>query len=209
MEVPIAEIREVGSAAIAITFETPTGFDALPGQFVRVIVNVGGEVESRSYTISSPFVDDTFEITVDIDPQQGTVAPRLADFEQGDTVEMTGPYGNIHYENEDRAVVLAGGPGVGPAVGIAERAFADGNDAAVVYRDDTPIHEDRLTTLADGGAVVRILGRGDKLVDAVVDATAGNGQVFVYGFADFVADAVKALSKAGIDPDDAKVENFG
>jgi hypothetical protein len=46
---------------------------------------------------------------------------------------------------------------------------------------------------------------------AVADAVAGvdGEQAFVYGFADFVAEAEGALEGAGGDPDAAKVENFG
>jgi 3-phenylpropionate/trans-cinnamate dioxygenase ferredoxin reductase subunit len=208
MDVTIAAVREVGPDAIAIDFETPSGFDARPGQFVRVMVDVDGEEAIRSYTVSSPTVDDTFEITVGIDPQ-GTVAPRLATLERGDTVELAGPYGNTYYEGEDRVVVVAGGPGVGPAVGIAERALADGHEAAVVYRDTAPVHQRRLDALADAGAIVHVLGDDDALAPAVADATADGGQVFVYGFADFLSDATDAIVEAGGDPDEAKVENFG
>jgi len=209
MEASIAEIREVGSDAIAIDFETPSGLDARPGQFVRVKIEIGDEVEYRSYTISSPFVDETFEITVDIDPRWGTVGPKLANFEAGDTVEISGPHGNVYYEDEDRVVVLAGGPGVGPAVGIAERALTGSNDAAVVYQDSRLIHERRLEGLIDAGAFVRILDEDDDLVSTVADALADGGQAFVYGFADFVSNAGEALAEADVDPAQAKIENFG
>lgn len=209
MEIAITEIREVGIDAIAIDFETPSGFDARPGQFVRVRVEIGDEVEYRSYTISSPFVDETFEITVDIDPRQGTVAPKMTDLEAGDTMEISGPHGNVYYEDENRVVVLAGGPGVGPAVGIAERALADGNDAAIVYQDSTLTHERRLEELTDAGAFVWMLDQDDDLVSAVVDALANGDQVFVYGFADFVSRATEALAEAGVDTNQAKIENFG
>ncbi|MDY6779709.1 MAG: FAD-binding oxidoreductase, partial [Halobacteria archaeon] len=69
---------------------------------------------------SSPRVGEAFEITVGVDPD-GDLSPALADLRTGDTVEVDGPYGRVYYEGGD-AVVLAGGPGVGPAVGIGERA---------------------------------------------------------------------------------------
>ena len=204
----VTAVRTVGPDAVAIDVETPDGFSAQPGQFVKLTLDVDGEDESRFYTISSPDVDGGFEMTVGIDPD-GAVAPHLADLEAGDTVRISGPFGSDYYEGEARAVLLAGGPGIGPAIGIAERALADGNEAAVVYQDEAPIHEDRLDALREAGALVRVLDGDADLTDAVAEATGEGGQVFIYGFADFLDDATAALEVAGVDTDDAKVENFG
>jgi 3-phenylpropionate/trans-cinnamate dioxygenase ferredoxin reductase subunit len=207
-EVVVRAVDAVGPDAVALDVTTPAGFDARPGQFVKFSATLHGEEESRFYTISSPRVTDTFEVTIEVDPE-GTLGPWLADREPGDELTLAGPFGNTYYEEEGRAVVLAGGPGVGPAVGIAERALADGNDAALVYRDDDPIHADRLDALRDGGAFVAVLDADDDLVPAVEAALADGGQVFVYGFADFLDVATDAIAAAGGDPDEAKVENFG
>jgi ferredoxin-NADP reductase len=207
-EVTVAAIEDVGEDAIAIEFETPDGFAAQPGQFVKLTLAVDGEDESRFYTISSPDTDDTFEITVGIDPE-GTVAPLLPDFEAGDTVSISGPFGDAYYEDESRVLVLAGGPGVGPAIGIAERVLAEGGDVGVVYRDDSPIHRERLDTASDDGAFMRILDGDDNLAGAVRAFGTDDTQVFVYGFADFLDAATDAIGAAGGEPDKAKYENFG
>ncbi|MEF8853661.1 MAG: FAD-dependent oxidoreductase [Haloarculaceae archaeon] len=205
---PVAAVREVGPDTVAIEFESPPDFRARPGQFVKLIMEVDGETEPRFYTISSPNVADTFEVTVGIDPE-GEVSPRLRSLAAGDEVAVSGPFGNAYYEDESRVLVLAGGPGVGPAVGIAERALADGNGAAVVYRDESPVHEKRLAALSSDGAEVAILTPGDSLTEAVADVLTEDTQVFVYGFADFLDDATAAIEAAGGDPEAAKVENFG
>ena len=206
----VRDNRAVGPDTVALDLETPDGFDARPGQFVKLSLDVDGERRSRFYTLSSPAVEDTFEVTVSVDPD-GDVAPHLADLEAGDAVTMTGPFGNAHYEGEPRTAVLAGGPGVGPAIGIAERTLEDGGEAAVVYRDDEPVHEDRLDALRESGAVVHVIGEDGDLTDPTAAALAGVGdeQVFVYGFADFLDAATDALAAAGGDPDGAKIENFG
>ncbi|WP_226021652.1 FAD-dependent oxidoreductase [Halomicrobium salinisoli] len=207
----VAAVRDVGPDAVAIDVESPAEFDAAPGQFVKLTFEVDGEAESRFYTVSSPEVGDTFEITVGIDPE-GTVGPILADLAPGDELTVSGPFGSDYYEGEPFAVVLAGGPGVGPAVGIAERALDEGNDAAVVYRDDDPIHGDRLDALADRGAFVRRLDADGDLDAATADALAAadaDPQLFVYGFADFVDAATDAVEAAGGDAEGAKIENFG
>jgi len=207
-EVTVAGVEDVGPDAIAISFETPADFAARPGQFVKLLADVDGEEVGRFYTISSPDVEGTFELTVGIDPE-GDVSPRLRDLEPGDAVTLSGPFGNAYYEDESRVLVLAGGPGVGPAVGIAERALDDGGEAAVVYQDDEPIHEARLAALEDRGAFVRILDPDEDMTDAVAVALERGTQVFVYGFADFLDRAIEAVGDAGGEPDAAKVENFG
>jgi len=204
----VTAVRSAGPDAIAIDIETPAEFSAQPGQFVKLTLSVEGADESRFYTISSPDVEGEFEMTVGIDPD-GAVAPHLAELEAGDTVRISGPFGSDYYEGESRAVLLAGGPGIGPAVGIAERAIAEGNEAAVVYQDDTPLHEARLDALREDGARVTVLGESEALTEAVADAASEGGQVFMYGFAEFLDDATAALEAAGIDTEDAKVENFG
>lgn len=203
-QVTVQDVRSVGADTIALEVESPPGFDAKPGQFVLLRATVDGEEVSRHYTLSSPDVTDTFEITVGVDPD-GDLSPWLADRSAGDAVTIEGPFGTVFYEDED-VVLLAGGPGVGPAVGMGERALADGHDVAIVYRDDDPAHEDRLASLAAGGATVVVTTDGlDEAVAEVVDG----GQVYVFGFREFVDDARAAVEAAGGDPDAAKVENFG
>jgi len=208
----VESAEEVGSDTHALRFRAPEGFDAEPGQFVKLGTEIDGESVTRFYTLSSPRVGDTFEVTVGIDPEAGgEFSEFLADAEAGTEMTLSGPFGDQHYDGEGRAVVIAGGPGIGPAVAIAERALDEDAEAAVVYRDDDVAHADRIDALRDRGATVRLLGSGDALTDAVADVLTGaDGEtVFVYGFADLVADAEAAVDAAGGDADAAKVENFG
>lgn len=207
----VAAIRALRGDAIAIDVVSPEGFSAQPGQFVKLTFDDGDESLSRFYTISSPDVADTFELTIEIDPE-GEVGPILADLEEGDELVVSGPFGRDYYEGEPRVVVVAGGPGIGPAVGIAERALADGGAAAIVYRDDNPLFADRLDEIEAEGAFVRVLDEDESLDDAVadaIDAGAVDPQLFVYGFAAFIDDATSAIEGAGGDADGAKIENFG
>lgn len=208
IEVEVREVRPVGPDTIALELETPDGFEARPGQFVRLHAEIDGESYDRFYTLSSPDMAGTFEVTVGVDPD-GDLSPHLADLGPGEMVEISGPFGNSYYEDEPAVVVLAGGPGVGPAVGIGERALADGGEVAVIYQDDDLAHENRLAELAAGGATVLVVGDGefDAAVAEALDST--DGQVFIYGFADFLDDAFAALDTAGYEPDEAKAENFG
>jgi len=210
--VAVDAVRTVGPHTVAIELETPAGFEAEPGQFVKLAATVDGEEYARFYTLSSPDVAGTFEVTVEVDPEEGgPFSEHLVGLAAGDELDLSGPFGSSFYDGESRAVVLAGGPGVGPAVGIAERALAEGNEAAVVYLDDEHAHTERLDALADDGAAVALAAADADLTAHAADAvTAAAGeQVFVYGFAAFVDRAREAIAAAGGDPEAAKVENFG
>jgi len=208
MDVPVVAVRSVGPDSVAIELDTPQGFSAFPGQFVKLSLTVEGEGVSRFYTVSSPDTEESFEVTVGVDPE-GELAPHLANLESGDTVSIEGPFGNAYYEGEGRAVVIAGGPGVGPAVAIAERALAEDEDAAVVYADDEPIHESRLHALDAAGMSVDLIGEGDDLTGPVEAAASEGGTVFVFGFAEFCERAQDALDAAGVPEDAVHVESFG
>jgi len=208
--VTVTNSETVGPDTVAISFETPEGFEAQPGQFVKLSADIDGDGYARFYTISSPDMVEDFEVTVEIDPDaSGPFSNHLADLSAGDTIAMSGPFGSDYYEGEARVVVLAGGPGIGPAVGIGERVINDGGELAVVYKDDTPAHEDRLAELDAAGASVAITdGDITEAVDAAVTGQEDE-QIFVYGFATFLDEATDAIEAAGVDPDGMKVENFG
>lgn len=212
--VTVVDNESVGPDTYAVTFESPEGFDGKPGQFVKLSTDIDGEGHARFYTLSSPDTEETFETTIEVDEEGGPFSAHLAGLESGDEIAVQGPFGDHHYEGETRVVVLAGGPGVGPAVAIGEAAAADGNEAAVVYaHEGMPAHQERLNGLADAGAEVLMVDAGDmeSFEEAVDDVVTGDGheQLFIYGFADFVAAAREAVEAAGGDLEGVKVENFG
>ena len=207
METTVRSITSVGPDTIAVDLRTPPDFTAAPGQFVKLLFEIDGETTGRFYTISSPSVTDSFELTIGFDPQAGgAVTERLQSLSEGDVLAFEGPFGQSTYEGEPQVVVLAGGPGIGPAVAIADVALAADADVTVIYQAPAPVHGQRLDAVEAAGASVWV---GDApLADAVaaVDADPTGAQVFVFGFADLVAEAT-AIS--GIDATTAKIENFG
>lgn len=205
--VSVRAVRRAGPDTVAIQLDAPRDMDARPGQFVQLVVTVDGEEEARHYTISSPDTDDVLEVTVGVDPE-GTVGPELETLDESDTVGVRGPFGHAYYEDESSVTVVVGGPGVGPAVGIAERVLQDGGEVAVVYVDDAHAHTGRLSRLSDAGAEVFLVS--DDVESSVDEAlSAVGGQVFVYGFAEFAQEVADALAALDRDPDDAKIESFG
>jgi len=171
-EVAVEGIRDVGEGTVAIDLPTPDGWSIKPGQFVQIGAPVGEEFIVRHYTVSSPYNDGGFEITVGVDPD-GDLSPVLAELEEGDYVSVDGPYGRSYYEGEDRVVVLAGGPGVGPAVGIAERVADEhgAENTAVVYRDVEHAHLDRLERYATRERTSNFLMTTNSCAEALPTST--------------------------------------
>lgn len=201
----IVDIDKVGADTIALVVESPPGFEAYPGQFVSISTTIDGEKTSRYYTISSPDVEDTFEMTVAIDPD-GVLGPWFHERSVGDEITVEGPFGEIRYMGADDAFVFAGGPGIGPAVGIAERARNAGRDAAIVYDGQEPAHAERLDALEAAGATVI---RTDDLAAAVDSIDTSGGTCYVFGFEGFIQQSKDALAAAGADMDDVEMESFG
>jgi len=203
-QVTVESVESVGERTVALELRTPDGFDAAPGQFLLVRATVDGVEETGYYTLSSPDTDGRMEVTVEYVPE-GTLAPWLAERSPGDTVEIEGPFGDVRYTGEGSAVVLAEGPGIGPAVGIAERARASDHDATVVFWGQDPPHRDRLDALEADGATVMVVESLDEASDAI--ATADDATVYVFGFESFVRDA-KTVAEA-VGADDLLAESFG
>jgi ferredoxin-NADP reductase len=203
-QVTVEAVESVGERTAALELRTPDGFDAAPGQFLLVRATVGGVEETGYYTLSSPDTDGRIEVTVEYVPE-GTLAPWLADRSPGDTLEIEGPFGDVRYTGGGSVVVLAEGPGIGPAVGIAERAREAGHDATVVFWGQDPPHRDRLDALENGSATVMVVGSLEEATDTL--AAAGDATVYVFGFESFVRDAKTVSEAVGVDG--LRVESFG
>lgn len=204
-QVSVERVEEVGVDTVALELRSPSGFDADPGQFFLVRATVDGVEETGYYTLSSPDTEGTIEITVEA-PPESTLARWLAERTSGDEVELEGPFGDVRYAGEGEAVVLAEGPGIGPAVGIGERARRAGHDATIVFQGEDPPHSDRLDALAADGATVLVV---DSLDDPDVTAaleSAGDAVAYAFGFESFVRDAKAAAERAGIE---LRAESFG
>jgi ferredoxin-NADP reductase len=205
-EVRVTDIETVGDSVVAVKLETPPEFDADPGQFILVRATLSGETETSYYTLSAPRVGDTFEITVAINPD-GTVGPWLAEKETGDSIEIEGPYGDIAYTGQKDALVLASGPGIGPAVGIGERAHEMDKNVTIIINNADPPHQTRLNSLENDGAKIVVRGSDEAMIDT--PEARSDISVYVFGFQSFVEDARHSLTASGFEREDIEIENFG
>ena len=95
--------------------------DFLPGQFVRVALDIDGERVARPYSLVNQPGDAFQEIYFNIVPQ-GPLSPRLAELEAGDDIFVTDtPNGFLTIEEVPQCKHLwlaATGTGVGPFLSI-------------------------------------------------------------------------------------------
>lgn len=202
--VSVVAIRNVGPSVFAIELDAPPDFVALPGQFVLVRESIEKESIGRHYTISSPNTTESFELTIDTN-HNGTLSRWLTTRKPGDEIRIEGPFGRIGYAGDGPVVSVGDGPGIGAAVAIGERGIAHGHDVTLVGHG-TLAHAPRLSRLSHSGADVFIVTvRLAATIEAVID----RGEVFVFGFRDFLNDVRAALEAIGVDPDVAAYENYG
>lgn len=95
--------------------------DFLPGQFVRVALDIDGERIARPYSLVNGPLDDELEIYFNI-VLEGPLSPRLAELDAGDEIyisETANGFLTIEEVPECRHLwMLATGTGVGPFLSI-------------------------------------------------------------------------------------------
>lgn len=204
MRTKVLAVETVAPDTLTITLQTPAGFAASPGQFVRIEAEVGGETRSGYYALSSPEVTDAFEITVQFGTDEALGA-WLSGCESGETIGIDGPYGGIQYTGDEEVTVVADEAGIGSAIGIAERARRADRTVAVVYRTDRPIYESRLGRVQANGGTVTVVEESTRLADALATIP-DDRPCYVFGSAEFAADVRAALREADYEPEGVTFE---
>jgi ferredoxin--NADP+ reductase len=116
----VTDKRKWTDGLLSLRFRAPiSNFKA--GQFVRVAMEVDGELVARPYSLVNSPAESELEIFFNIVPD-GPLTPELASLEAGDTVKVTDkPYGFLTVEevpNTRHLWMLATGTGVGPFISI-------------------------------------------------------------------------------------------
>mgnify|MGYP001821807821 CR=1 FL=1 len=122
----ITDKREWTDDLLSLRFRAPIGtFKA--GQFVRVAMEIDGELVARPYSLVNSPAESELEIFFNIVPD-GPLTPELASLKAGDTIKVTDkPYGFLTIEEIPTARhlwMLATGTGVGPFISILKSGKA-------------------------------------------------------------------------------------
>jgi ferredoxin-NADP reductase len=205
-------------------FSLPMWMPHLPGQHYDVRLTApDGYVAQRSYSIaSSPLDEGEIELTIDrLD--DGEVSPYFHDVvEEGDQVELRGPFTSYFvWRGEQPVLLVGGGSGVVPLMAMLRhrrRTMPDlpmrlvysvrtGED--LIYADE--VRDDAVITYtreAPPGWTGHT-GHIDAALIADADTAGPSGIAFVCGSNGFVETAADLLLGAGFAPERIRTERFG
>ncbi len=134
-DLKVKSIIQETKDAISIVFEKPEkGIAYKSGQFLTLIVTVGGKEVRRAYSLSSsPFTDDDLVVTVKrVD--KGLMSNWLPDnLKSGNTVKVMAPTGHFTTEykkdNKRHVIMFAGGSGITPMKSLIKSALTQEPDS--------------------------------------------------------------------------------
>ncbi|MCH6200847.1 ferredoxin--NADP reductase [Aquiflexum sp. LQ15W] len=131
LSLKVREVVKETPDTVTIYFEQPEPYlDYKPGQYLTVILELGGKEERRSYSLcTSPFTDPHPGITVK-KVKGGLVSNYLNEqVRPGKTLEIMKPLGNFttdfHSKNKNHFVMVAGGSGITPIMGLTKSVLVN------------------------------------------------------------------------------------
>jgi 3-ketosteroid 9alpha-monooxygenase subunit B len=218
----IAETPDATSLVIPVPPELTAAFAYRPGQYLTVRVPEGDGSVSRCYSLaSSPHTDTDLKITIKR-VRGGQASNWICDHVRaGATIDLAPPAGEFTPASlDDDLLLLAGGSGITPAMGIIKSVLAHGKGRlALVYanRDqESIIFAPELAALAERHpgrlAVTHWLDgeRGAPTAETLAPLLApfAGREAFVCGPEPFVVVARQALRHAGVPEERVRVERF-
>ena len=235
----IAAVRNETPDAVAISFAIPEDlsdtFAFVPGQYLTLRADIGGEDMRRSYSICSP-LNETGRRTVGVKRiEDGRFSSFAQTLKQGDRIEVMPPQGRFTAQigGEHDYLLLAAGSGITPCLSIAKSVlagepdstvtllYANRNSSSVMFRDDLNDLKDRYTTrftllhvMDEEVQDVEIMnGRLDaeKLENlanlGVIDPKAADA-IYICGPEPMILSASAAMTTLGVDQNKIKFELF-
>jgi ferredoxin-NADP reductase len=218
----VTSIKQETPRVKSFRIELPMWMAHLPGQHYDVRLTApDGYRAQRSYSIaSSPLDEGGIELTIDC-LLDGEVSPYFHDLvQEGDQVEVRGPFASYFvWRGEAPVLLVGGGSGVVPLMAMLRHrrvtmpelsmrlvySVRSGED--VIYADE--LKEDVLLTFTreppEGWR--GHTGRIDSSM--IAEATPGAGMAFVCGSHGFVESATGLLLEAGFEPQQIRTERFG
>ena len=218
----VSQVKRETPRVKSFRIELPMWMPHLPGQHYDLRLTApDGYQAQRSYSIaSSPLDEGEIELTIDrLD--DGEVSPYFHDVvEEGDEVEVRGPFASYFvWRGESPVLLVGGGSGVVPLMAILRHrrrtmpdipmrlVYSVRSADEVIYSDE--LGEDALLTFTreppEGWS-----GHTGRIDSALIaDAGADSATAFVCGSNGFVETASGLLLEAGLPAARIRTERFG
>src|SRR3954469_19051270 len=216
----VREVTHPNGRSVLLRLEVPDRIDHLPGQhYVVRLTAEDGYTAQRSYSIASAPGDPLVELFIErLD--DGEVSGYLADVvEPGDDLEVRGPIGGwFVWDGETPALLLAGGYGVVPFIGMLRHARSLGREdlLRIAVSSRTLTELPYAQELMDAGALIVLTREGHGIRPAGRLTAPGMGPLwepgqtaFVCGSASFAEAGSQLLMSMGVPAHAIRVERFG
>ena len=218
----VAAIKPETARVKSFRIEVPMWMPHLPGQHYDVRLTApDGYQAQRSYSIaSSPLDEGEVELTIDrLD--DGEVSPYFHDVvEEGDQVEVRGPFASYFvWRGESPVLLVGGGSGVVPLMAMLRHRRRTMPDLPMrlvysVRSADEVIYADEL---ADDAVLTYTreapegwTGHTGRIDSVLIGAAAPDaGTAFICGSNGFVEAASDLLVEGGFPPEQVRTERFG
>jgi ferredoxin-NADP reductase len=218
----VTAIKQETPRAKSFRIDLPMWVPHLPGQHYDVRLTApDGYRTQRSYSIaSSPLDEGGVELTIDrLD--DGEVSPYFHEVvEEGDQVEVRGPFTSYFvWRGESPVLLVGGGSGVVPLMAMLRHRRRVMPDAPmrlvysvrgaedVIYADELPSDTVLTFTREPPEGWSGPTGRIDASL--IAEAAAAPGLAFVCGSNPFVETASQLVLEAGFEPSQIRTERFG
>ncbi len=218
----VTSIRRETPTVKSFRLDLPMWMPHLPGQHYDVRLTApDGYHAQRSYSIaSSPLDEGEIELTVDR-LADGEVSPYFHDvLEEGDQVEVRGPFASYFvWRGEAPVLLVGGGSGVVPLMAILRHRRRTMPDVPmrlvysvrarddVIYADELGDDAQLTFTREPPAGWTGHTGRVDTTL--LADPAFSAGTAFVCGSNGFVEAASQLLVDAGFDAGRVRTERFG
>jgi ferredoxin-NADP reductase len=218
----VTSIKRETPTVKSFRFDLPMWMPHVPGQHYDVKLTApDGYVAERSYSIaSSPLDEGEIELTVDR-LADGEVSPYLHDvLEEGDQVEVRGPFASYFvWRGEAPVLLVGGGSGVVPLMAILRHrrrtmpelpmrlVYSARSAEDVIYADELGDDAEVTFTREPPAGWTGHTGRIDAAL--LTDPASAYATAFVCGSNGFVEAATGLLLDNGFEPERVRTERFG
>lgn len=229
------------SDAYTFCFENTSGSTVFykPGQFLTLVLNIGNEEYSRSYSLCTVPVKDKYPAITVKRVQNGLVSNYLIDnIKVGDVVECMYPAGVFHPEldlkNKKEYFLFAAGSGITPLYSILQTIllkepssnvnliYCNRNESTIIYKSKL---EELEIQFIDRFKMVHVLSNPSvdwhgfrnrmdgtlarNLIQELAQKTMSDAVFFLCGPSDFMHTCMDTILQMGYEPERIKKEVFG
>jgi ferredoxin-NADP reductase len=218
----VARIKQETPSVKSFTLDVPMWMPHMPGQHYDVRLTApDGYRAQRSYSVSSSPLDaGQVELTIDL-LDDGEVSPYFHEVvEEGEQVEVRGPFTSYFvWRGESPVVLVGGGSGVAPLMAMLrhKRRAMPELDMRLVYSvrfaDDViyaeELGDEAVLTYTREAPAGWTGHTGHIDAELLREPAAGAQLAFVCGSNGFVETASGLLLELGMDPTSIRTERFG